>query len=188
VTIRSKEDLLEVWSNIKKGGNIILWCNGLKVKSTSREGAMSNDSSEDDDEEEVQETVKKKRKRASKIEEEEVGEPAKKRKKGEDKDKKVQTTISQLTGKHDKSYTPMQYRVWAEMYLGGVHPSLDTPPTSTMFSRAGGGGSVKKKVGQEVVSAISDLTSGLTLGSSLSLDKINNLIHMVDGGIVHYDN
>ena len=48
------------------------------------------------------------------------------------------------------------------MYLGGVHPSLDTPPTSTMFNRAGGGGSVKRKVGQEVVSAISDLTSALT--------------------------
>ena len=48
------------------------------------------------------------------------------------------------------------------MYLGGVHPSLDTPPTSTMFNRAGGGGSVKRKVGQEVISAISDLTSALT--------------------------
>ena len=162
VTIRSKEDLLEVWSNLKKGGNIILWCDGLK-RSTNKKGAMSNDSSEDDDEEDVQETVKKKRKRAKKVDEEEVGEPIKKRKKGEDKDKKVQTTIDQLTGKHgDKSYTPMQYRVWAEMYLGGVHPSLDTPPTSTMFNRAGGGGSVKRKVGQEVVSAISDLTSALT--------------------------
>ena len=106
--------------------------------------------------------LRRKGKGQKKVDEEEVGEPIKKRKKGEDKDKKVQT-IDQLTGKHgDKSYTPMQYRVWAEMYLGGVHPSLDTPPTSTMFNRAGGGGSVKRKVGQEVISAISDLTSALT--------------------------
>ena len=161
VTIRSKEDLLEVWSNIKKGSNIVLWCDGLKKKSTSKT-PMSSDSSEDDDEEEIQETAKKKRKRAKNTEEEE---PKKKRKKGEDKDEKVQTTIDQLTGKHgDKSYTPMQYRVWAEMYLGGVHPSLNNPPTSTMFNRAGGGVSVKRKTGQtsEVVSAISDLTSALT--------------------------
>ena len=50
---------------------------------------------------------KKKRKRAKKVDEE-VGEPIKKRKKGEDKHKKVQTTIDQFAGKHrDKSYTPI---------------------------------------------------------------------------------
>ena len=115
----------------------------------------------------IQETVKRKRKRAKKIDEEEDSEIRKKRKKGEDKDKKVQTTIDQLTGNHgEKTYTPMQYHVWAEMYLGGVHPSLNTAPTSTMFNRAGGGGSVKRKRGHtgtsEVVSAIGDLTSALS--------------------------
>ena len=59
VTIRSKEDLLEVWSNLKKGGNIILWCDGLK-KSTNKKGAMSNDSSEDDDEEVVKRQLRRK--------------------------------------------------------------------------------------------------------------------------------
>ena len=33
ITIKSVEDLLEVWANIKKGTNVILWCDGLK-KST----------------------------------------------------------------------------------------------------------------------------------------------------------
>ena len=58
----------------------------------------------------------------------------------------------------------MQCRVWAEMYIGGVHTSLDNPPTSTMFNRAGGGGSAKRRTGQtaDVVSAISSLTSALT--------------------------
>ena len=36
-------------------------------------------------------------------------------------------------------YTPFQYRIWAEMIIGGVHHSMDAPPTqSTMFVRAGG--------------------------------------------------
>ena len=134
VTIRSKEDLLEVWSNVKKGSNIILWCDGLKKStSESKKGAISSDGSED--EEEIPETVKRKRKRPEKTDEEEDGETRKKRKKDEDKDKKVQTTIDQLTANiaHNKAYAPMQYRVWAEMYLGGVHPSLDSAPTSTTY-------------------------------------------------------
>jgi len=51
VTIRSKEDLLEVWSNMKKSSNIILWCDGLKKSiSESKKGAISSDSSEDEEE------------------------------------------------------------------------------------------------------------------------------------------
>ena len=57
----------------------------------------------------------------------------------------------------------MQYPVWAVMYIGGVHPSLDNPPTSTVFNRAGGGGSAKRRTDQTAdVSAISSLTSALT--------------------------
>ena len=113
------------------------------------------------EDEEVQE-VKKKRKRIRC--DDEIGETRKKNIKGEDRDKKVQATISLLTEKHgDKSYTPMQYRVWTEMYLGGVHPTLDTPPTTSMFNRAGGG-SARRSTGHtgEVVSAINDLTSALS--------------------------
>ena len=147
VTIRSKEDLLEVWSNMKKVSNIILWCDGLKSTSESKKGATSSGSSED--EEEIQETVKRKGRGQRKQTKKRMVRQGRKEKKGEDKDKKVQATIDQLTAKHgDKTYTPMQYRVWAEVYLGGVHPSLDSPPTSTMFNRAGGGGgSVKRRMG-----------------------------------------
>ena len=31
----------------------------------------------------------------------------------------------------------MQYRVWAEMIIGGVHKSKEHTPTLTMFIRAG---------------------------------------------------
>ena len=56
----------------------------------------------------------------------------------------------------------MQYRVWSEMHLGGVHPSLDNPPTSTMFDRAGSGGPKKKTCTSEIASAIGNLTNALS--------------------------
>ena len=126
-------------------------------KSTNKKGATSSDSSE---EYEVQDSLEK-RKRARNIIE--IGEP-KKRRKVKEKDIKVQATIDQLTEKHgDKSYTPMQYCVLAEMYIGGVHTSLDNPPTSTMYNRAGGGGSVKSRMCQTFdISAIRSLISALT--------------------------
>ena len=151
MTIRSKEDLLEVWSNMKKGSNIILWCDGLKKSiSESKKGAISISSDSSEDEEEIQETVKRKRKRPRKQTKKGMVRQGRKEKKDEDKDKKkMQTRIDQLTAQHgDKTYTPMQYGMWAEMYLGGVHPGLDSAPTSTMFNRAGGdGGSVKRRMG-----------------------------------------
>ena len=32
VTLRNKEDIIEVWANIKNGKNIMMWCDGLKRK------------------------------------------------------------------------------------------------------------------------------------------------------------
>ena len=40
-----------------------------------------------------------------------------KRSKIEEKDENVNATIATLSEKHGNSYTPMQYRVWAEMHL-----------------------------------------------------------------------
>lgn len=135
-------------------------------------------------------SVKRKRKRAKKIDEGD-GEIRKKRKKGEDKDKRVQSTIDQLTTKHDKTYTPMQYRVWAEMYLGGVHSSLDTAPTSTMFNRAGGDCSVKRKTGHtsEVVTAISNLISALSprlVPSNSGSITVSSPAKMIDNCTIYY--
>ena len=142
---------------VKCSSNTVLWCNGLRKKASNKKGAMqSTDTSSEDDEEEIQETVKK---RAKSTEEVEVGEPRKKRK--VKKRKCEQHLISSL---ESIVTTPMQYHMLAEMYVGGVHLSLDDPRTSSMFNRASGGGSVKRKTGQtsEVISAISDLTSALT--------------------------
>lgn len=97
----------------------------------------------------------------------------------------MQAMIDHLTEKHgDKTYTytPMQYRVWKEMYLGGIHPSLDTPPTTSMFTRAGGG-SVKRKTchtSSEVVSAINDLTAALSPISSSGSTTVSSPAKIID--------
>lgn len=128
VSIRSEEDLLEIWENFRKGANITLWCDCLQ-KSGHKRARNEDESSED---------------------EVEVGKAVKKRKRDEEKDDKVEATIKQLKiNNGDNSYTPMQYRVWAEMVIGGVHTSIDCAPTTTMFIRAGGG--VKKKTDHSAI-------------------------------------
>lgn len=118
VSLRSKEDILEVWSNVNKGANIILWCDGLLK------------------------TNKRVRDYTSSEEEEEIGK-AKRKKKGVEREERVEMILKELKQRHGESaYTPMQYRVWAEMSVGGVHISTETPPTT--FVRAGGNCSKKK--------------------------------------------
>ena len=128
VTVRNAADLVEVWTNIQKGVNVILWCDGLTKNTKSslacRSQAVSSDSSDDDC---CVEEVSKKRKKKSRNDDFEDN--RKKRKKADDRDKKVQDTIDLLSEKHgEKSYTPMQYRVWSEMHTGGVHSSLPIQP------------------------------------------------------------
>ena len=53
--------------------------------------------------------------------------------------------IDALKEKHGSNFTPMQYRVWSEMVVGGVHSSTDDALTSSMFVRAGGGGEFKEE-------------------------------------------
>ena len=38
----------------------------------------------------------------------------------------------------------MQYHIWVEMMIAGLHSSTDEPPTTSMFTRAGGASSNKK--------------------------------------------
>ena len=63
-----------------------------------------------------------------------------KKKKKDDisKEEKVEGILQMLQEKHGRDFTPMQYRIWAEMHAGGYHPSLDEAPANSMFLRAGG--------------------------------------------------
>ena len=109
------------------GAMICLKKQSNTASSTSGKPWQIIHSSEDDDE---LIGVRRKRKMSKRSGNKEVG----KRSRGEEKGEQVQATIAALSTKYgEKSYTQMQYRIWAEMNLVGVHSSLDDPPMTTMF-------------------------------------------------------
>ena len=88
------------------GGKVTLWCVGIGEKQKR---------SHDDDSEQ---------------------EPTRKRSKPSDSS--VDSLISQAMDyevhKHSDTYTPLQYKLWAEMYAKGGHNSLDDPPRASVFN------------------------------------------------------
>ena len=50
----------------------------------------------------------------------------------------MQEVLESLKKEHGDKFTTMQYRIWSEMVAGGMHGSLEEPPATSMFLRAGG--------------------------------------------------
>lgn len=149
IAIRSIHDLKEFWLDVKSGKKVMLWCNGLK-EANKRKQSESSDS-------EIPSAKKLKKKRLS----------------SEEREEHVMDTIEELKEKHGSSYTPMQFRIWSEMMVGGIHSSLDEPPSSTMFLRAGKVTSSKKKedsssVADALTKAAVAISSALAPSSSSS--------------------
>ena len=128
VSLRSKEDVRDLMGSVHKGENVLLWCDGLRKetekntrKRKTKSSVIENSDSEDEN-------------------------PCSKRKK-QDRDDKVQCFIEELKKKHGQAaYSPMQYRIWAELLSGGIYSSTSEAPThSTMFMRAGTGGGAEKE-------------------------------------------
>ena len=151
VSLRSSKDIQEIWSSILKGENITLWCDGLRKEGRSGSKKRSNKSTQEESDDDEDSGVTKK----------------KKKKKSEEREEQVENTMEQLQSMHAKKYTQMQYRVWSEMYVGGVHSSLDEPPTTTMFLRAGGVPPSKKK-SDPVCEALTQLASAITVAPGLA--------------------
>ena len=86
----------------------------------------------------------------------------------EEREDQVHSIMDELKMKHGASFTPMQYRIWSEMMAGGIHASLDDPPTSPMFVKAGKGenSSKKKNDGTSVAEALTQ--AAVAISSSLS--------------------
>ena len=137
VSIRSNEDLRDVWDQIKRGKNTMLWCDGMAPMNKRRIDAESD--------------------------EEHNSRRSKKKKQDDTREDRVEEMVKTLKAKHGNSaYTQMQYRAWAEMIAGGVHRSENDPLTTTMFSRCGsGGGSVRKRSSDivQVMEKLSDVLS-----------------------------
>ena len=125
VSIRSTQDVIEVWNDVKKGVKVVLWCDGLKesdlTKAKSRKRSKKRIDSDSDSDEDVIVTS---------------GRSASKKK--SDKDEQLEKTVNELKELHEQQYTPMQYRIWGEMIIGGLYSSKTEAQNISMFSRAGG--------------------------------------------------
>ena len=89
VSIRSPHDVMEIWNEVKKGVNVILWCDGLKEsypavkkRKWSKKSVDSNSDSGDD-----------------------IVEVSASKKKKSDKDEKI---VGELKELHGQQYSPMQ--------------------------------------------------------------------------------
>ena len=156
VRVRSKEDIAEMWSDIRKSKSVCLWCDGLKPieankkKQPRRKRKNDHESDSESDEERP------------------------KRKKKQDTDEKVDELMDVLKSKHGSKYSFFQFRVWAELLVGRLHHSVDAPPeNNSMFQRAGSGGNASKgdtsvvKVVAEAASAITHAISGSPKGGQV---------------------
>ena len=123
-----------------------MWCDGMNAPEAS---LCRKRSAQDNDSEEAQRNKEKKKK---------------KKKDDESKEEKVEETIHTLQDKHGKEFTPMQYRIWAEMHVGGYQPSLDEAPSNSMFLRAGGAATKRRTTADIVSQAINQLAPALSPG------------------------
>ena len=145
----------------------MLWCDGLKTaskkKKSKKRKADASDPEEivesgcesDQDDFLFGQTVhRKKRKGTAK----------------EEREERVQQSIKLLKDKHSVAFTPMQIRIWSEMIAGDLHSSLDDPPTTSMFMRAGdGSANSSRKIKNDSNSLTEAFTQAATaLSSALS--------------------
>ena len=148
VRIRSKEDLSELWSALMKPGcKKILWCDGLadgveSVKNNRRKRALDSG---------------------------ETGTHVAKKKTviNSNRDEKVQDAVDSLKKAHGSFYTMMQFRIWAEMLISGMHASFEQPPVTSMFKRAGGSSTpVKSKEHSASVKVLTDAAAAFATAIS----------------------
>ena len=107
--LNNRLDMNDFWELILKGESITLWC--VETTEHSRKRTQP-DASEDE--------YRERPKKLSKVEE---------RKSEAEKFEKV------LSEKHGDKFSPFQYKLWAEMYVGKTHQSLEEPPAAAMFKR-----------------------------------------------------
>ena len=137
VRIHTSEDLEELWSLLRQPHkNTILWCDGL----IARAGHKRKHSDDEDDSDTEQQQSRRSRS-----------------KKHDTNVQQVQDTVDQLKAKYGSSYTQMQFRIWAELIVGGMC-SIDRPPcNNSMFKRAGAGDGASKRNESHVTQALTNV-------------------------------
>ena len=148
VRVRTPDDLDELWALLRnQQKNVAIWCDGLEGDADTASASAA--------------TRGRKRKKPTEA-------PEVASKKPVDTHERVQTLVDELKDKHTTKYTPMQYRIWGELIVGGQHVSMEeAPDNNSMFNQAGGGNKGKPKdvqspVAQALTEAATVLTSALT--------------------------
>ena len=139
VRIRSADDLKELWSLLKNSQkNTILWCDGLSANNRKRKNSDEEDS-------DIEQPPKKTRYQRSNV-----------------NMQQVQDTVDQLKAKHGAAnFTQMQFRIWAELIVGGMGNIEGPPVNNSMFTRAGNA-SAQKKSTSPVAQALTDAATAIT--------------------------
>ena len=171
VRLRTSEDLEELWSLLRQSQkNTVLWCDGL----IARAGHKRKHSDDEDDSDTEQQQSRRSRS------------------KKQDTNVQVQDTVEQLKAKYGSNYyTQMQFRIWAELVVGGMC-GMDGPPSNnSMFKRAGAGasdGATKKNETRDVTQTLTNVITAalsakdnqesqqLTPRSSMSISSPAKLI------------
>ena len=134
VRIRTSEDLEELWSLLRQPHkNTVLWCDGL----IARAGHKRKHSDDEDDSDTEQQQSRRSRS-----------------KKHDTNVQQVQDTVDQLKAKYGSSYTQMQFRIWAELIVGGMCSIDRSPSNNSMFKGAGAGDEASKNVTQTLKNVI----------------------------------
>ncbi len=88
-------------------------------------------------------------------------------KKQVDTHERVQTLVDKLKNKHANNFSPMQYRIWGELIVGGQHVSMDeAPANNSMFTWAGGGAKTKSKNASVQSRALTEAATVLSSAST----------------------
>ena len=143
VRVRTSEDLDELWALLKQPrGNVAIWCDGLAGE-IETPGVTTSRKRKKDNAPEAALPVNKKK---------------------VDTHERVQTLVNQLKDKHSTNFTPMQYRIWGELIVGGQHVSINNAPeNNSMFDRAGGGSKSKSKdVQSPMAQALTEAATAIT--------------------------
>ena len=108
IWVHTKEDMSEMWSEVKRQG--MLWCNGLGGKA-GKSGCKGRCLSDEDSDDKPS-----------------VAQP-KKKKQCHDNEDKVQEIVEDLKLKHGTQYTVMQLCIWAELIASSLYCSTSDPPS-----------------------------------------------------------
>lgn len=108
--INCSQDLCDAWSIVREGGHLTFWCIGVGSESdgTQKRGASASDNS--------------------------AGHASRKRKiTTEDKAEQVDEIKAEVKGIHGSKYNELQYRLWSEVVVSGMHTDMHNPPSYPMF-------------------------------------------------------